>query len=122
MPSLNKLLLQKDILMSSEIKQHLKAQSTWLRGFYILIFAFIYSITKVVLAAVVFFQFLTTLITGSKNERLLVFGNNLSTFIFQIVKYLTYNSDDKPFPFDDWPGSVKKETKSGEPGKIIEQP
>ncbi|WP_455366827.1 hypothetical protein, partial [Kaarinaea lacus] len=30
-----------------------------MRGFYILIFAFIYSITKVVLAGVVLFQFLT---------------------------------------------------------------
>ncbi|WP_455200896.1 DUF4389 domain-containing protein [Kaarinaea lacus] len=108
--------------MSSEIKQHLKTQSTWLRGFFILIFAFIYSIAEVVLAAVVLFQFLTTLFTGNKNERLLVFGNNLSTFIFQIVKYLTYNSDDKPFPFDDWPGSVEKESAKEESGKIIEQP
>lgn len=108
--------------MSSEIKQHLKQQSTWMRGFYILIFAFIYSITKVVLAAVVLFQFLTTLFTGEKNERLLEFGNNLSTFIYQIVKYLTYNSDDKPFPFDEWPGSKKKAAREGgsEQGNIIE--
>ena len=109
--------------MSSEIKQHLKSQSTWLRGFFIIIFAFIYSIAEIVLAAVVFFQFLTTLFTGSKNERLLEFGNNLSTFIYQIVKYLTYNSDDKPYPFDEWPGSASKEERKGEePGKIIEQP
>lgn len=108
--------------MSSEIKQHMKQQSTWMRGFYILIFAFIYSITKVVLAAVVLFQFLTTLFTGEKNERLLEFGNNLSTFIYQIVTYLTYNSDNKPFPFDEWPGNTKQGYDEGEKGqgKIIE--
>jgi hypothetical protein len=106
--------------MSSEIKQHLKQQSTWMRGFYILIFAFIYSITKIVLAAVVLFQFLTTLFTGSKNERLLEFGNNLSTFIYQIVKYLTYNSDDKPFPFDEWPGGKKELAEKGnEQGDVM---
>jgi hypothetical protein len=108
--------------MSSDIKQHLKAQSTWMRGFYIILFAFIYSIAEVVLAAVVLFQFLTTLFTGNKNERLLEFGNNLSSFIYQILKYLTYNSDDKPYPFDEWPGSTEKEHKGDEPGKIIEQP
>ena len=93
-----------------------------MRGFYIILFAFIYSIAEVVLAAVVLFQFLTTLFTGNKNERLLEFGNNLSSFIYQILKYLTYNSDDKPYPFDEWPGSTEKEHKADEPGKIIEQP
>lgn len=108
--------------MSPELKQHLKQQSTWMRGFYILIFAFIYSITKIVLAAVVLFQFLTTLFTGEKNERLLEFGNNLSTFIYQIVTYLTYNSDNKPFPFDEWPGNKKQGYDEGEKGQgeIIE--
>ena len=108
--------------MSSEIKQHLKAQATWMRGLYILIFSIIYSVAEVVLAAVVFFQFLTTLFTGNKNERLLEFGDNLSTFIYQILKYLTYNSDDKPFPFDEWPGSSEKEfaNKGKEQGDIIE--
>ncbi|HEY5602954.1 MAG TPA: DUF4389 domain-containing protein [Gammaproteobacteria bacterium] len=101
--------------MNSEIKQHLKARDTWLRGMYILIFAVIFSISEVVLGAVVFFQFLTTLFTGVKNERLLVFGNNLSTFVYEVLKYLTYNSDDKPFPFDEWPGS--RESESGEKRK-----
>ncbi|MCI0506232.1 MAG: DUF4389 domain-containing protein [Gammaproteobacteria bacterium] len=107
--------------MSSEIKQHLKAHDTWMRGLYIVIFTIIYSIAEVVLAAVLFFQFLTTLFTGNKNERLLEFGNNLSNFIYQILKYLTYNSDIKPFPFDEWPGSSKKEYEEQEKehGKII---
>jgi len=95
--------------MSSEIKQNMKQQTTWVRGFYIVVFAFIYSIAEIVLAAVVFFQFLTTLFTGERNERLLAFGNNLGTFIYQVIRYLTYNSDDKPFPFDEWPGSEKQD-------------
>ncbi len=106
--------------MSAEFKQHLKEQSTWLRGFYILLFAIIYSVAEIVLAAVVLFQFVTTLFTGNKNSRLLEFGNNLSTFIYQILKYLTYNSDDKPFPFDEWPGESGEKYEGEKPGKIIE--
>ena len=108
--------------MSSEIKQHMKQQSTWVRGFYILVFAFIYSIAEIVLAAVVFFQFLTTLFTGNRNERLLTFGDNLGTFIYQVIKYLTYNSDDKPFPFDEWPGTEKQDHRNDEKeqGNFIE--
>jgi len=89
--------------MTSEIKTHIRAGSTWLRGFYILLFAVIYGIAEFVIGAVVVFQFLFTLFTGRTNQRLLSLGQGLSTFIYEVMLFLTYNSDDKPFPFSDWP-------------------
>ena len=38
------------------------------------------------------------------NDRLLRFGGELSDFLYQIFLYLTFNSEEKPFPFADWPG------------------
>ena len=54
-------------------------------------------------------QFLTLLLTGSDNKNLRNFGQSLASWIFQIMQFLTFNSNSKPFPFDDWPNSVLSE-------------
>ncbi|MGD8572549.1 MAG: DUF4389 domain-containing protein [Gammaproteobacteria bacterium] len=104
--------------MTTDVKQNIKARETWLRGLHIVIFAVIYSIAEIVLAAVVLFQFLSTLFTARKNDRLLEFGDNLSAFIYQILKYLTFNTDHKPFPFDEWPSSDREAEDTGS-GDIV---
>ncbi len=89
--------------MTSDIKENIKKQSTWLRGLYMLIFVLFYSIAEVVLFAVVVFQFFLTLFTGKTNPRLLKLGQSLATYIYQIIQYLTFNSDYQAYPFGAWP-------------------
>ena len=89
--------------MDDELKSNLKAQATWMRGLYILIFTIFYGIAEIVLFAVVFFQFLLRLFTGSTNQRLLKLGQSLSTYVYQICLYITFNSDHQPYPFGAWP-------------------
>ena len=99
--------------MEVDVKQNLKARKTWLRGLYILMFSIFYSIAEVVLFAVVLFQFLLTLFTAQTNQRLLKLGQSLSTYIYQILMYITFNSDHQPYPFGAWPKgppSAKKDT------------
>ena len=65
-----------------------------------------------VLFAVVLFQFLLTLFTGQTNQRLLKLGQSLGTYIYQIIAYMSFNSDHQPYPFGAWPKgppAVKKE-------------
>lgn len=96
--------------MSNDIKHNLKQQSTWIRGLYMLLFALFYSIAELVLFAVVLFQFLLKLFTNDTNGRLLKLGQSLATYIYQIVQYLSFNSDYQPYPFGAWP---KGEPKTG---------
>lgn len=77
----------------------------WIRGLFMLLFALIYSLAEVVVLAVAVFQFGTVLLTGRPNERLLEFGSNLSTYMYEIVLFFTYNTEQKPFPFDAWPSA-----------------
>jgi len=91
--------------IDQELKQKVTDKPTWTRGLYILLFIFIYSIAELVVYAVVVFQFLFSLFTGSRNEQLLLLGKNLSTFIYEVLLYITYNSDEKPYPFGPWPGA-----------------
>ncbi|MCI0652943.1 MAG: DUF4389 domain-containing protein [Methylococcaceae bacterium] len=67
-----------------------------------LIFAVILGLVRILLWAVVLLQILSSLITGSPNGNALKFGQTLSLYIYRILLFLTYNSDDRPFPFADW--------------------
>lgn len=96
--------------MDDDLKQNLTAAETWIRGLFILLFAFLLLVARVVTAAVVVMQFLFTVFTGRTNENLRFFGAGLAQFIFQTLRYVTYNSDDKPFPFSPWPEAEYEST------------
>jgi hypothetical protein len=89
--------------MDEEIKQHLQKKSTWIRAMYMLLFGIIFGILEVVIVAVVVFQFFTSLFTGKTNDRLLILGQSLSTYLYQITLFLTFNSNFYPYPFGSWP-------------------
>ena len=89
--------------MKEEIKQRLQKNETWQRGLYMLFFIIIYGMTKFLITGVMLFQFVTIIFTGKMNEQLLKFGQNLSTYIYEVTIYLTFNSEKRPFPFNEWP-------------------
>lgn len=86
------------------LEEHLTKKSTWLRLVFIVIFGVIWWITELVLTAVVVVQFLWVLFNGEPNERLRAFGQSLARYAYQLFRYVTFNTDARPFPFDlDWP-------------------
>ena len=98
-----------------DIKENLTEQKTWLRGLYMLLFAVFYGVAKIVLSAVIIFQFLLVLFTGNTNPRLLKLGQSLSTYCYQIMVFLTFNNDYQPYPFGAWPKGqpkIREETES----------
>lgn len=70
-----------------------------------LLFGLIYSLAELVAAAVAIFQFLNNLVTGKSNVRLLDFGKSISIYIYQIWSFLTFNSEELPYPFSHWPSA-----------------
>lgn len=100
--------------MDPELKENLRRRQTWLRGLYMLLFIVIFHVAEVVVGAVVLLQFLFTLFTGNTNPRLLQFGQNLSEYVYQILGFVTFNTEDMPFPFSDWPETGKRIESDGE--------
>ena len=85
-------------------KENLKARSTWLRLFFMLVVILLYSVSRVIVSMVVLVQFFWVLLTGQTNKPLEHFGQSLATYTYQIIRYLTFNTEVRPFPFDiDWP-------------------
>lgn len=86
------------------IKNNLKSRSTWLRLFFMLVMVLLYSVSRLVVSAVVVLQFFWVLFTGETNKGLENLGQALATYTYQIIRYLTFNTEERPFPFDaDWP-------------------
>lgn len=101
--------------MNDEIKQNIKDRNTWLRGLYMLLFLVFYGVAKVIIFTIIIFQFILSLLTGKVNERLVKLGQSLSTYLYQILTFLTFNSDQHPYPFGAWPKgapSAKKAAKT----------
>ena len=105
-------------MTGNEIKKNVSSRPTWIRGLFILLFALIYGIAEVVVTAVIASQFCYTLVMGTSNRQLRDFGQDLSTFIYQIMLFLTFNSEDKPYPFGPWPDGPP--TSGSRPDKPID--
>ncbi|GEM_PF-1901526 len=91
--------------ISDEGADYYKDRSTWMRGLFMLLFAALFHVTAAVTGAVAVVQFLWKLITGDTNPRLLRFGEDLARYFYQIMQFLTFNTEEKPFPFADWPSA-----------------
>jgi Domain of unknown function (DUF4389) len=90
------------LIQSTDIQSNLKKIGTWRRILFMLIFAVILGLVRILLWAVVLLQILSSLVTGSENTNVLKFGRTLSVYVYRILLFLTYNFDDMPFPFADW--------------------
>ncbi len=83
-----------------------KSAETWaqiVRGLYVLLFWFILRISELVVAGVAILTFGFKLATGKAQPKVREFGDSLSTYVYQVVSFMTYKSDTKPFPFQEWP-------------------
>ena len=80
--------------------------NVWLRGLYMLLMMLVLHIFGTVLVVVAIIQFVIVLMNESPNERLVTFGRNLGIYLRQIAHFLTFASEEVPFPFSEWPAGI----------------
>lgn len=84
-------------------------QAVFVRALFMILFLIIYYVALWLVVAVAVFQFVVVLITGKHNRNLGTFGEGLSRFVYQITRFLTFETEEKPFPFKEWPGAAPPE-------------
>ena len=77
--------------------------NTWIRLAYMVLFCILLVAARLVIAVVVAVQFLLVLLIGSDNENLRNLGQGLGKWVYETVMFLTFNREEKPFPFNEWP-------------------
>lgn len=88
----------------SNVEEHLKSRKTWLRLLFMCIYGLIIGLTAMVGTAIVVFGFFWVLFTGEVNRELRQIGQSIASYMYEMVRYLTFNTDEKPFPFGEpWP-------------------
>ena len=95
--------------MDKDLKAKLTATDKWLRVVFMVVYGCVNYLVQFIIYIIAVVQFVISLITGEPNENLENFSDGLSRFAFHIIKYLMYNTEDKPFPFADWPDKIKTE-------------
>ena len=93
--------------MAKTLKDHVSDPGAWIRLVPMLLYAAVLYLALGVIAFVVAVQFLFRLLTGSVNARLSDFGGQLAAYAQQMVAFLTYHGEDKPYPFAPWPQGRK---------------
>jgi len=89
--------------MSISTIDNASRRETAIRLLFVILFAAIYSVTKLVLTTLVIVQFGFKLVTCETNSNLSTLSKSINRYIFQILQFVTFNQNEKPFPFSEWP-------------------
>jgi|TARA_B110000459_G_C16521822_1_gene452876 hypothetical protein len=87
-----------------DIVDNLKQTSHWVRVPFMLVYGFVlYLFFVPVVIVMMTAQIIFALITGESNRNLRGLGSVVQQYVSQIIDYITYNSNERPFPFSDFP-------------------
>ena len=97
-----------------DIKENVKKTDTWIRGLFIIVYGVVFYFLYLIIWLFVVFQFITKVITGDLNKNLSDTSGWLTDYAMQILAYITFQSDEKPWPIGPMPGSGSSASDSGE--------
>ncbi|GAA6153203.1 DUF4389 domain-containing protein [Pseudoteredinibacter isoporae] len=84
-------------------KYSLLGPEIWIRLAFMVVYAIVLKLVLLVLGIVAVVQFFIVLIQGQANTAMVEFSESCAQFVLQSWRFLTFVSEDKPFPFRDWP-------------------
>ena len=82
-----------------EVKEEVLKIGKWTRFVFMFLYAFVLNFVISVSIGLAFIQFLFFLFTSKVNESLSDFNKHLFLFVSDTLKFLLFETDDKPFPF-----------------------
>ena len=74
------------------------------KGLALILFIVLFDLVEVVVVLVAVVQYIMLLATGNTMPSLRELGMSLGGYLKEIVAYLTFETDTKPYPFSSWPG------------------
>jgi hypothetical protein len=94
-----------ELIMTETTDTSANKRNIWSRGFFMLLMVFAFQVSATLMFAVAVIQFVLMLLDGTANARLISFGRSLGEYLQQIANFLTFASEEIPFPFNDWPSA-----------------
>jgi hypothetical protein len=90
-------------LNEEDLKKNVKDKDAWLRFVWLVLFGVIFYLMIAVTLFASVVQFLARLFSGAPFAGLIEMGGVLAEYQAQVTRYLTFASDERPFPFAPFP-------------------
>jgi hypothetical protein len=78
-------------------------RSIWLRGLLMILMALAYQLVSTLLFFLALIQFVLAVVSDGANVRLMTMGRSLGRYQSQVADFVSFSTEDVPFPFSDWP-------------------
>ena len=85
------------------LMKNVRSESFWVRLGFMLLFTIALELALPLLIVLVWLQFIYRFFMGKLQDDLYRFISSSTQFIYQAYGFLSYQTDTKPFPFNDWP-------------------
>ena len=89
--------------MDEDAKENMTDKALWSRALLMFLFYVVFNILELVVGCMGLVQLALALFTKKPNENLTSLGASLGTYLNQIVEFITFSSEEKPYPFGPWP-------------------
>lgn len=78
----------------------------WVRAMLMLLLAIAFHVAASLLLVLALVQLVLSAATDGTNARLRGFGRGLGRYLAQIALFVSFESEELPFPFADWPAAA----------------
>jgi hypothetical protein len=80
-------------------------RNIWMRGLLMILLGIACHLAGTVLFFLALVQFVLALTGAVPNPRLTAFGRGLGRYLSQIAGFVSFATEEPPFPFSEWPSS-----------------
>jgi len=74
-----------------------------IRLLYTILFLIVFVILNIIIKVSVIFQYVYLFISKTYNNPIRNFTNKVSVYAYKVLRYVTLNENEKPYPFKDFP-------------------
>ena len=85
------------------LTENIKEPSIWVNFFLKVIYLIFLNFIIPFLGFITLLQLLFSLGSKKPNDNLISFSKKISIYIYQIINFITYSSDERPWPFNPFP-------------------
>jgi D-alanyl-lipoteichoic acid acyltransferase DltB (MBOAT superfamily) len=93
--------------MNDESQGTLSRKQVAIRLLYTLLYVAIFEVVKTIVLLITVFEYFLLLVTLQHNKPARTFANKVATYGYRLMRYMTLNENQRPFPFSEFPGEIE---------------
>lgn len=78
-----------------------------IRLLYTIFFFIVFEILKIIIQVSVLFQYVYLFISKTYSDPVKSFTNKVTVYAYKVLRYVTLNENEKPYPFQDFPKEME---------------